>query len=96
MERLNTILLIEDDADMRDNTAEILEIAGYGVVKAENGRRGVELARKSTPDLVLCDIMMPELDGYGVLHILSHQAKTADIPFIFLTAGVWNSVPMIT
>ena len=86
MERLNTILLIEDDADMRDNTAEILEIAGYGVVKAENGRRGVELARKSTPDLVLCDIMMPELDGYGVLHLLGRDPATADVPFIFFSA----------
>lgn len=83
---MKTILLIEDDADMRDNTAEILELAGYNVMKAENGRKGVELARKQAPDLVLCDIMMPELDGYGVLHMLGRDAATAELPFIFLSA----------
>ena len=83
---MKTILLIEDDADMRDNTAEILELANYRVLKAENGRRGVELARKDKPDLVLCDIMMPELDGYGVLHLLGRDPATAELPFIFLSA----------
>ncbi|MCB0817872.1 MAG: response regulator, partial [Flavobacteriales bacterium] len=60
---MKTILLIEDDPDMRENTAEILELANYRVLKAENGKRGVEQAKKELPDLVLCDIMMPELDG---------------------------------
>jgi DNA-binding response OmpR family regulator len=83
---MRTILLIEDDADMRENTAELLELADYRVLKAENGRRGVELARKETPDLVLCDIMMPELDGYGVLHMLGRDPATAEVPFIFLSA----------
>ncbi|HRD53674.1 MAG TPA: response regulator [Flavobacteriales bacterium] len=83
---MRTILLIEDDADMRDNTAEILELANYRVLKAENGRRGVELARKENPDLVLCDIMMPELDGYSVLHLLGKDPATAELPFIFLSA----------
>ena len=83
---MKTILLIEDDADMRDNTAEILELANYRVVKAENGKRGVELARKEHPDLVLCDIMMPELDGYSVLHLLGRDPATAEVPFIFLSA----------
>ena len=83
---MKTILLIEDDADMRDNTAEILQLANYRVIKAENGRRGVELARKDKPDLVLCDIMMPELDGYGVLHLLGRDPATAELPFIFLSA----------
>lgn len=83
---MKTILLIEDDADMRENTAEILELANYRVVKAENGRRGVEAARKEVPDLVLCDIMMPELDGYGVLHLLGRDPVTAEVPFIFLSA----------
>jgi CRP-like cAMP-binding protein/AmiR/NasT family two-component response regulator len=86
-----TILLIEDNADMRENTAEILELANYKVIKAENGRRGVELARSHTPDLVLCDIMMPELDGYGVLHLLGRDPATAEIPFIFLTAKAERS-----
>ncbi len=83
---MKTILLIEDDADMRENTAEMLELAGYRVNKAENGKRGVEEARKQTPDLVLCDIMMPELDGYGVLHMLGRNPATAEVPFIFLSA----------
>ena len=83
---MKTILLIEDDADMRDNTAEILELASYRVLKAENGRRGVDIARKEKPDLVLCDIMMPELDGYSVLHMLGRDPATAEVPFIFLSA----------
>ena len=88
---MKTILLIEDDADVRENTAEILELANYRVLKAENGRRGVEMARKEQPDLVLCDIMMPELDGYGVLHLLGRDPATAEVPFIFLTAKAERS-----
>ena len=61
------------------------------MVKAENGRRGVELARTQPPDLVLCDIMMPELDGYGVLHLLGRDSATAEIPFIFLSAKAERS-----
>ena len=83
---MKTILLIEDDADMRDNTAEILELANYRVLKAENGRRGIDIARKEKIDLVLCDIMMPELDGYSVLHMLGRDPATAELPFIFLSA----------
>lgn len=86
MSQRKTILLIEDNADMRENTAEILELAGYIVLKAEHGRRGVEIARKEHPDLVLCDIMMPELDGYGVLHLLGRDPATAETPFVFLSA----------
>lgn len=85
------ILLIEDDQDMRENTAEILELANYRVTKAENGRRGVEMARKEVPDLILCDIMMPELDGYGVLHLLNRDPNTAEVPFIFLSAKAERS-----
>ena len=88
---MKTILLIEDDADVRDNTAEILELAHYRVLKAENGKKGVDLARKELPDMVLCDIMMPELDGYGVLHMLGRSPETAEIPFIFLTAKAERS-----
>lgn len=88
---MKTLLLIEDDADVRDNTAEILELAHYRVLKAENGKKGVDLARKELPDLVLCDIMMPELDGYGVLHMLGRSPETAEIPFIFLTAKAERS-----
>jgi len=81
-----TILLIEDNLEMRENTAEILELAKYTVVTAENGKEGVKLASSAKPDLIICDIMMPELDGYGVLHMLSKDPSTASIPFIFLTA----------
>jgi len=80
------ILLIEDNQEVRENTAEILELADYDILTAENGKIGVELAKKHLPDLIICDIMMPELDGYGVLHVLSKIATTATIPFIFLTA----------
>jgi CRP-like cAMP-binding protein len=88
---MKTILLIEDDTDMRENIAEILELASYRVVRAENGKLGVELARKDPPDLVLCDIMMPELDGYGVLLMLSKIPATAEVPFIFLSAKAERS-----
>lgn len=80
------ILLIEDNLEVRENTAEILDLAGYDVNTAINGKEGVEMAQKSKPDLIICDIMMPELDGYGVLHILSKNEETAGVPFIFLTA----------
>ena len=80
------ILLIEDNEDLRENTAEILELAGYDVLTAENGKTGLALAQEELPDLIVCDILMPELDGYGVLHILARNIKTATIPFIFLTA----------
>jgi CRP-like cAMP-binding protein/CheY-like chemotaxis protein len=80
------ILLIEDNKDVRENTAEILELAQYKVITAKNGKEGVELTQKEKPDLIICDIMMPVLDGHGVLHMLSKNEATASIPFIFLTA----------
>lgn len=83
---MKTILVIEDTPDMRENIAEILQLAPYLVVQAANGKEGVELARQTQPDLILCDIMMPELDGFGVLHILSKDPALANVPFIFLTA----------
>lgn len=79
-------MLIEDNPEMRENTTEILELAGYHVISAENGKTGVDFAQKHLPDLIISDVMMPELDGYGVLHILSKNAATRSIPFIFLTA----------
>lgn len=85
------ILLIEDNPDVRENTSEILMLAGYNVVTAENGRIGVEKARQTNPDLIICDIMMPELEGYGVLHMLSKDTKTSTVPFIFLTAKTEKS-----
>lgn len=83
---MKKILLIEDNQDVRENTAEILTLAGYQVSIAPNGKAGVEKALQERPDLIICDIMMPELDGFGVLHILNKNTDTATIPFIFLTA----------
>ncbi|WP_295767228.1 response regulator [uncultured Mucilaginibacter sp.] len=83
---MKTILIIEDNADIREGTAEILGLSGYRVIEADNGKTGVELAIAHQPDLILCDIMMPELDGYGVLLRLSKNLHTQAIPFIFLTA----------
>lgn len=88
---MKTILLIEDDTIMRENTAEILELASFQVKTAPNGKVGCVLAKEMKPDLIICDIMMPELDGYGVLHVLSKDPKTASIPFIFLTAKAEKS-----
>src|SRR5690349_531784 len=81
-----TILVIEDNPEMAENIASIPELANYNDLSAPNGRVGVELAQQHLPDLILCDVMMPELDGYGVLHILNKNMETAGVPFIFLTA----------
>jgi DNA-binding response OmpR family regulator len=86
-----TILVIDDNNDLRENTAEILDLAGYKTLTAENGKRGVEVATREKPDVIVCDIMMPELDGYGVLHLLRKNADTQNIPFIFLTAKTERS-----
>jgi CRP-like cAMP-binding protein/FixJ family two-component response regulator len=83
---MKKILLIEDNTEIRENIAEILGLANYEVAEAENGKIGVELAKKEKPDLIICDIMMPQLDGYGVLHMLGKDPVTSGIPFIFLTA----------
>lgn len=83
---MKKIVLIEDNSQVRENTAEILELANFEVFTAANGKLGVELINKEKPDLIICDIMMPELDGYGVLHIISKNTETAKIPLIFLTA----------
>lgn len=81
-----SVLVIDDNNDLRENTAEILDLAGYKTYTAENGKRGVEVALKEKPSVIICDIMMPELDGYGVLHLLRKNPETQNIPFIFLTA----------
>lgn len=80
------LLLIEDNEEIRENTAEILELASYRVTTAENGKVGVEKALQDRPDLIICDVMMPVLDGYGVLHLLHKNPDLKGIPFIFLTA----------
>jgi len=88
---MKSILVIDDNADIRDNTAEILELAGYKTFTAENGKQGVDIAVKEKPSIIVCDIMMPELDGYGVLHLLRRNPETQSIPFIFLTAKTERS-----
>lgn len=82
------ILVIEDNAEMCDNIASILKLANYEVDASTSGKQGVESAQTNLPDLIVCDIMMPDLDGYGVLHILNKDPATANIPFIFLTAKI--------
>jgi len=83
---MKKILLIEDDVTVRENTAELLELSEYEVITANDGRQGSLKAQKELPNIIICDIMMPEMDGYGVLHELSENPKTANIPFIFLSA----------
>ena len=88
---MKSILVIEDNKDIRENTAEILDLAGYKTFTAENGKKGVDIAIKERPDVIVCDIMMPELDGYGVLHLVRKNEATQAIPFIFLTAKTERS-----
>lgn len=83
---MKKILLIEDDKSVRENTAELLELANYKVITANNGKIGLAVAKKQLPNLIICDIMMPELNGYGVLQILYKDPLTKHIPFIFLSA----------
>ncbi len=80
------VLIIEDNNDVRENLGELLRLSGYETLLAANGKRGVEIALENSPDLILCDIMMPELDGFAVLRILSKHPATASVPFIFLSA----------
>jgi CRP-like cAMP-binding protein len=82
----STILIIEDNQELRENAAELLQLSGYNVQTANDGIEGLEKAREQKPDLILCDIMMPELDGYGVLRALNNIDELAGIPFIYLTA----------
>ena len=88
---MKTILVIEDNMEVRENIAEILELSNYNVLTAQNGKIGVRMVQENAVDLIICDVMMPELDGFGVIHILSQQPQTAKIPFIFLTAKAEKS-----
>ena len=88
---MKSVLVIDDNADIRENTAEILELAGYKTLTAENGKKGVDIALREKPDVIICDIMMPELDGYGVLHMLRKNPDMQNTPFIFLTAKTERS-----
>jgi len=86
-----TILLIEDNLEIRENTTELLELAGYDVLIAMNGKIGVEMAISNSPDIILCDIMMPELNGYEVFSELKKNEHANQIPFVFITASVEKS-----
>src|SRR5881296_2166865 len=83
---MKKILVIEDEPEMRRNITTLLRYHDYEPIAAENGRQGIETARREKPDLILCDVMMPELDGHAVLQALKSEASLARIPFIFLTA----------
>ncbi|NJW52378.1 response regulator [Salinimicrobium oceani] len=83
---MKKVLFIEDDTVVRENTAELLELADYEVITAANGKSGLAIAREEMPDIIICDIMMPEMDGYGVLENLASNPETQHIPFIFLSA----------
>ncbi|WP_047414632.1 response regulator [Cellulophaga sp. Hel_I_12] len=83
---MKKILLIEDDRALRENTKELLELSDYAIITAPNGKVGIKLAKEELPDIIICDIMMPEVDGYGVIENLSADKKTKHIPFIFLSA----------
>lgn len=83
---MKKILVIEDETEMRRNITTLLRYYDYEPIAAENGHVGVAAARRERPDLILCDVMMPELNGYGVLQALQTDPALARIPFIFLTA----------
>jgi len=83
---MDTILLIEDNKNILENLTEYLELEGYRILVANNGKKGIELAREFIPDLIICDVMMPEMDGHEVLHLLLDTVKTNEIPFIFSTS----------
>ncbi|WP_420318548.1 response regulator [Ekhidna sp.] len=91
MSKKHRILVIEDQEDVRENIVELLELSNYQVESAPNGKEGIKKALESPPDLILCDIMMPEMDGYEVLYLLTKNPSTASLPFIFLTAKAEKS-----
>jgi two-component system sensor histidine kinase/response regulator len=88
---MTTILVIEDEQDLREEIADILRFEGYEVLEAEDGQSGVQLAKQQHPELIICDIMMPVMDGFSVLTEIRSQAETALTPFIFLTARAAKS-----
>jgi CheY-like chemotaxis protein len=88
---MKRILLVEDNLPMRENTCELLELADYAVLSACNGQEGLEMALREKPDLIICDIMMPELDGYHLLELLRKELYFKNTPFLFFTASAEKS-----
>ncbi len=84
---MKVILLIEDNKDILENTCELLVLEGYEVIFTNNGKAGITMAKEKKPDLILCDINLPEVDGYEVFHELCIDAVTSKIPFIFFTSS---------
>lgn len=84
---MKTILLIEDNINILENLIEFFELEGYEVLNADHGKKGVEMARKFVPDLIICDVLMSEMDGHEVLRLLLDKSKTFQIPFIFSTSN---------
>lgn len=84
---MKTILLIEDNINFLENLTEYLELENFNILVADNGKKGVELAKEFIPDLIICDVLMPDMDGHEVLHLLLDVAATHDVPFIFSTAN---------
>ncbi|MGP8215434.1 MAG: response regulator [Bacteroidia bacterium] len=82
----HTVLLIDDSADLRENISELLELASYNVLVSEDGVKGLEMIKQHHPDLVLCDIMMPELDGFGVFKAIQNIPEMVNVPFIYISA----------
>lgn len=88
---MKRILLVEDNDAIRENTSELLELAHYTVLSACNGQEGLDIALKEKPDLIICDIMMPEIDGYHLLEILREKSYFEHTPFLFFTASAEKS-----
>lgn len=84
---MKKILLIEDDKSFRDKLDQLLSLSGYKVLSCDNGKTGIETALKESPQFIICDVQMPDIDGYGVIHILSNHPKTSGTPFIFLSGN---------
>jgi DNA-binding response OmpR family regulator len=84
---MKKILVIEDNAEIRENTVEMLELNNYKVFSAKNGNIGFQLAKKHQPDLILCDMMMPDTDGRQFLHLAKNHVAVSKIPLIFFSAG---------
>lgn len=84
---MKLILVIEDNPEVRENTAELLELSGYQVLTASNGKAGFEKTRINRPDVIICDVMMPETDGLGFLRLAKSDQTTSGIPLIFFSAG---------
>jgi CheY-like chemotaxis protein len=86
-----TVLIIEDNKEISENTMEILELAGFAAVSSANGKTGIHMATQLLPDVILCDILMPELNGYEVIKHLKNNPATSKIPFIYVTASAEKS-----